>query len=112
MVVDRQMHMFPADPARIALAGPVARDPMASPTELAQLFDVDVDDLAGGCPFIATDRFGRLEPRQAVEAPAFEDAADSCRRNADLSGDLRTGMALSSQSLDRRADGGRCLAWR
>jgi hypothetical protein len=46
MVVDRQMHMFPADPAGVALAGPVAGDPMAGPTELAQLFDVDVDDLA------------------------------------------------------------------
>jgi hypothetical protein len=92
MVVDRQMHMFPADPARIALAGPIAGDPMAGPTELAQLFDVDVDDLARGCPFIATDRFGRLERRQAIETPAFEDAADSCRRNADLGGDLRAGM--------------------
>jgi hypothetical protein len=40
------MHMFPADPAGVALAGPVAGDPMAGPTELAQLFDVDVDDLA------------------------------------------------------------------
>jgi transposase len=30
-----------ADPARIALAGPVVSDPMAGPTELAQLFDVD-----------------------------------------------------------------------
>jgi hypothetical protein len=63
------MHIFPADPKGIALAGPVARDPMADPTELAQLLDVDVDDLASGCPFIATDRFGRLERRQAIKAP-------------------------------------------
>ena len=49
MVVDRQMHMFPTDPARIGLAGSIAGDPMAGPTELAQLFDVDVDDLARGC---------------------------------------------------------------
>ena len=69
MVVDRRMHMFPADPARIAFAGPIAGDPMAGPTELAQLLDVDVDDLAKGCPLIATDRFGRLERRQPIEAP-------------------------------------------
>jgi hypothetical protein len=49
MVVDRQMHIFPTDPARIALAGSIAGDPMAGPTELAPLFDVDVDDLARGC---------------------------------------------------------------
>ena len=94
MVVDRQMHIFPADPAGVALAGPIAGDPMADPTELAQLFDVDMDDLSRGGPFVATDWLGRLERRQAIEAPAFEDAADSCRRNADLGGDLRAGMAL------------------
>ena len=56
MVVDRQMHIFPADAAGLALTGPIAGDPMAGPTELAQLFDVDVEDLARGCPFVATDR--------------------------------------------------------
>ena len=85
---------------------------MAGPTELAQLFDVDVDDLARGGPFIATDRFGRPERRQAIEASAFEDAADSCRRNADFGGDLRAGMALPAQTFDRSAYGRRGLAWR
>jgi len=33
-------------------------------------------------------------------------------RNADLGGDLRADMALPAQSLDRRAGGGRGLAWR
>ena len=47
MVVDRQMHIFPADPAGVALADPVAGDPVADPIELAKLLDVDVDDLAG-----------------------------------------------------------------
>ena len=112
MVVDRQMHIFPADPAGVALAGPVAGDPVADPIELAELFDVDVDDLAGRGAFIATDRLGRLERRQAVEAQPLEDAADGGRRNADLGGDLLAGMALPAQSLDRRADGRRRLAWR
>jgi hypothetical protein len=38
---------FPADPTGVALTGAIARDPMANPTELAQLFDVDVEDLSG-----------------------------------------------------------------
>jgi len=84
---------------------------MAGPTELAQLFDVDVEDLARGCPFVATDRFGGLERRQAIEAQPFQDAADGGGRNADLGANLRAGVALPSQSLDRRANGGRRLAW-
>ena len=60
MVVDRQMHIFPADPAGIALAGALAGDPVTDPIELAELLDVDVDDLAGRGAFIAADRLGRL----------------------------------------------------
>src|SRR5271154_3126492 len=112
MIVDRQMHIFPADSAGLAPAGPIAGDPMADPTELAQLFDVDVEDLARGGPFVATDWLGRLERRQAIEAQPFEDAADGGGRNADLGGNLLAGVALPSQSLARRADGRRRLARR
>ena len=56
MVVDRQMHIFPADPTGVALTCPITGDPMADPVELAELFDVDVDDFAGGSAFIAADR--------------------------------------------------------
>jgi hypothetical protein len=66
MVVDRQMHVLPSDPAGVALAVAVAGDPIADPIELAQLLDVDVDDLAWGGAFIAADRLGRLERRRAV----------------------------------------------
>ena len=85
---------------------------MADPIEFAKLFDLDVDDLASGCPFMATDPFDRLERRQAIEAPAFADAADGGGRNADLGGDLLAGVALPAQSLDRRANGRRRLARR
>jgi hypothetical protein len=37
MVVDREMHMFPADSASVALARPVAGDPVADAIELAEL---------------------------------------------------------------------------
>jgi hypothetical protein len=85
---------------------------MTDPIELAQLLDVDVEDLAGGGAFIATDGFGRLQRRHSVEAQALEDAADGGWRNANLSGDLFAGMTLPAQSFDGCADGGRRLARR
>ena len=85
---------------------------MADPIELAELFDVDVDNLAGSRTFIAEDRLGRLQRRQAVEAEALENAADGGRRNPDLGRDLLASMALPAQDLDRRAHGRRRLARR
>jgi hypothetical protein len=40
------MDEFPADPAGVVLAGAVAGDAMAGSVETAELFDVDVDQLA------------------------------------------------------------------
>ena len=112
MVVDRQMHIFPADPAGLALARAVMGDAVADPIELAELFDVDVDDLAGGGAFVAADRLGRLESGKPIEAQPFENAADGGRRNSDFRGDLLAGVALPAQSLDPGAYGRRSLAWR
>ena len=93
MVVDRQVHIFPA-PAGLALADPAAGDPVTDPIELAELLDVDVDDLAGRGAFIAADRLGRLESGKPIEAQPFEDAADGGRRNPDFRGDLLAGVVL------------------
>src|ERR1700729_4331404 len=98
MVVDRQMHILPSDPAGVALAGAVSGDPMADAIELAELLDVDVEDLAWGDPLITAHRLGRLERGQAVEAQPFQDAADRCRRNTDLGGDLIAAAAPPAQS--------------
>ena len=46
-VVDADMDELPADAAAVALAGAVAGDAMADPVETAELFDIDVDHLAG-----------------------------------------------------------------
>ena len=100
MVVDRQMHILPADPAGVALAGPVAGDPVTDPIELAQLLDVDVDDLAWGGALVAADRLGRLERRQPVE-PSRRDAAD-VPGNAPR-GDL---LAVALPAQPHGADGG------
>ena len=112
VVVDRQMDILPADAAGVALAGPVAGDPVTDPIELAQLLDVDVDDLAWGGSLITADRLGRLDRRKPVEAEAPENAADGGRGNANLSGDLLAGVTPPAQSLDRSADGRRRLARR
>ena len=39
---------------------------MTDPIELAELLDVDGEDLAGGGAFIAADRLGRLQRRQRL----------------------------------------------
>ena len=39
----------------------IAGDAMTDPIELAELFDVDVDQFAWMVTFISTDRFGRLK---------------------------------------------------
>jgi hypothetical protein len=88
------------------------RSPVIDPIELAQLLDVDVEDLAWRGSFMAANRLGRLERRQPVEAEPPENAADGCRRNPDLGRDLLAGMTLPAQCLDRRAGGRRRLARR
>ena len=85
---------------------------MTDPIELAELLDIDVDDLAGRGAFIAADRLGRLESGKPIEAQPFEDAADGGRRNPDFRGDLLAGVALPAQSLNPFAGGRPRLAWR
>ena len=82
-VVDADMDELPADAAAVALAGAVAGDAMADLVELAELFDVDVDQLAGPLALVAAGWFGRLQGAQPVEAQALEDAADGGGRDAD-----------------------------
>jgi hypothetical protein len=79
---------------------PIAGDAMADALEAAELLDVDVDQLAGVLPLVAADRLGRLQGGKAIEAEALEDAADGCRRDAELGGDLLAGEALTAQDLD------------
>src|SRR5579863_3820126 len=107
MVVDRQMQRLPAHPPSVALTGAVA-----DAIELAELLDVDVDDLAWGVALITANRLGRLERGQAVEAEALEDTADGGGRHADFGGDLLAGVAAPAQSLDRRGCGRRRLVRR
>ena len=78
----------------------------------AELFDVDVDQLAGTLALIAADRFGRLQRTELVEPTPLQDAADGGGRDRELAGDLGAGVALAAQSLDGVACGPGSLVWR
>ncbi|MET3588417.1 hypothetical protein ABID21_004553 [Pseudorhizobium tarimense] len=45
-VVDADMDVFPSDAARLALARPVAGDPVSDPLEAAETLDVEMDQAA------------------------------------------------------------------
>lgn len=55
------MNVLPADTAIVALAGAIASDAVPDTFDPAELFDVDVDELAGMLAFIAADRFRRFQ---------------------------------------------------
>ncbi len=99
-VVDADMEELPSDAAAVALALAVAGDAMADLVEFAELFDVDVDHLAGPLALVAAGRFGRLQGAQLVEAQALEGAADRGGRDADRGGDLLAGHALAAQAFN------------
>ena len=67
---------------------------MADLVELAELFDVDVDQLAGMLALVTSHRLGRLKRAQSVEAQPTKDAAHRRWRDGELPGDLLAGVAL------------------
>src|SRR5262245_66398630 len=74
-VVDADMDILPADAAAVALAGAVAGDAVAYLVEPAELFDVEVDHLAGLLALISAGGGGRdqgatLRQAHAAGGPA------------------------------------------
>ncbi len=84
MIVDSQVEELPADPPGIALAGPVACDAMPGSRETAELLDVDVDQLAGVCAFVAPHRLSRLQRRDAIEAEPTQHTVDGGGRHPEI----------------------------
>ena len=62
MVVDRQMQILPTYPPSVALTGAVAGDPVTDAVELAELLDVDQDDLTWSGALIAAGRLAGSRP--------------------------------------------------
>jgi hypothetical protein len=54
----------------------IARDAVPDGTDAAELFDVEMDELAGLLAFIAIDRFGRLQGTELVQSKPTQNAAD------------------------------------
>jgi hypothetical protein len=94
------MDELPANTAAVALALAVAGDAMAYPIELAELFDVDVDHLAGPLALVAAGWFGRFQGAQLVEAQALEHTAHRGGRDPHFGGDLLAGHALAAQAFN------------
>ena len=74
-VIDGDVQVFPAD-AVVAVdhAGAAAGDAVPGTGDLAELLGIDVHDLAGTLALVAHDRRGRIEPLEAAEAEAAQDA--------------------------------------
>ena len=63
---------------------------------------LDVDELAGMIPPIAAHWRGRFKRLDTVETEAIEDAADGCRRDAQIGSDLLPGEALPPKDFPLR----------
>lgn len=99
---------FPADAASVALAGTVAGDAMADPGEAAELFDVEMDHLAGCFVLVADHRHRRFEGAASAQPEPDENPADGGRRDPDRACDLLAGPVLAAElgnPLDARHPG-------
>jgi hypothetical protein len=75
-IVDGDMDELPSGLSIAPLLAAHSPDPMTGSAESAELFDVDVDQLAGPLALVSARRLCRLEGAQAIEAQTLEDAAD------------------------------------
>ena len=87
------------------LAGARTGGAVADLLEPSELFDVEVEQLAGVGALVAPDRRGRRQVLGPAQPAPSQAAADRGRRDADLPGDLVTGPALPAQRGDL-LDGG------
>src|SRR4051812_17961896 len=97
------MDEFPAEPfaaaAPTALPRTVAGDAMADAIDLSELFDVDMDHLAGMLALVAAHWLGGLECLEPVQSEPLESAADGSWRDPDGERDLLAGPALAPKGF-------------
>jgi hypothetical protein len=91
--------ILPSLASAVALACAVAGNALADPFDPAQLFEVDVDHLAGGFLLIANHGRPLLKRRQKGQVLALADARHGCTRYSFLRRDLRAGLAAPAQRL-------------
>jgi len=106
-IIDGHVHELPADAPHAA--APIAMDAMPDAADSAELLDVEVHERAGLPVFVAHDRHGRLERRQARQPLAAQVAGDRRGTEGEGVGDLGPRPPLPAQPLDERAQFGRRL---
>jgi hypothetical protein len=80
---------------------------MTNRADFAELFDIDMDELAGMLALVTPHRLGGLKCLPAIEPQPPQDAENRCSRDTGLARDLRSGPALTPQRLDARDGLGR-----
>ena len=99
VVVDGDVETFNA--GSWVAEGAIAGGADAWAKEAAQLFDVEVEEVARGSAFVAQRRrFGRFERREAIEVMTAQDAGKSSLGDGQNHHDLSVGATLAAQSED------------
>ena len=99
MVIDGDVQAF--DPGAGIAVGAIAGGADAGLMKAAQLFNIKVQEFAGGGAFITEDgRFGWFEGAEAVEAMALENAGQSGFGDGENHEDLGVGTALAAEGED------------
>ena len=107
-VIDTDVHGFPAD-AMVVVAWFSAGDVVAGFVETAELFDVDVDQLAWMAAAISIRWLWRFEFGEPVQTDPFQHCGHRRQRHVEFLGDLGAGYAQLAQLLDERFGLGRCV---
>src|SRR5262249_60384164 len=94
------MDKLPTD-AGVAIerAGISAGDAMTHGADAAELFDIEMDELAWFFAFITPDRFGRLQGTKLVQPQPTQNTADRSWLDARLGGGLLAFLSLSGDCL-------------
>jgi hypothetical protein len=95
-VVDSDMKILPAGAALIALAGAISGNAVADAVDTAELFDIEVDQLARHVALIAHDLWLDVECAEPPEAETAQHGADGRTGQVELACDLRTGATLAA----------------
>ena len=99
-------------PLAAAVAGAASGDAMADGIEAAELFDVEMDDLAGLLALVAWSWLLRLEAESRLRPRRLRMRETVALEMPSSAGDVLLGAALAAQALDGIGCGERDLAWR
>src|SRR5579862_5368082 len=100
VIVDGDVEELPAGAAGFVLG--ISGKAMARFGNAGQLFDVDVQQIAGSGMLVANDGNHRLQRASGVQMQAGEDAADGGAAQASGLSDAHAGPVLAAQLFDER----------